>query len=224
MPTLLHTHRSHTALLAAVLFVGALSVGLAPSADGDIWWHLAAGREMVARGQLLFADPFSVSAGGRPWPDVHWLFQLTTYAVHSAFGLAGLVWAKCLIVACGALLLFFSSEHKPGSWQRPLFVTSLLLALFAARSLLLLRPVIVSLFFLALFSSELERFRRDGRIRHLLVLPLGQVLWANFQGLSALGPAMVGAHAASAGLALAFGGKRAWFFAPESARAGGRDF
>ncbi|HEX7452604.1 MAG TPA: hypothetical protein VF294_09980, partial [Polyangiaceae bacterium] len=162
MPTLPRTHRSRSALLAAVLFVGAVSAGLAPSADGDIWWHLAAGREMVARGQLLFTDPFSVSASGRLWPDVHWLFQLTTYAVHSAFGLAGLVWVKCLIVASGALLLFFSLEHKPGSWQRPLFVTSLLAALFAARSLLLVRPVIVSLFFLALFVYELERFRRDG--------------------------------------------------------------
>jgi tetratricopeptide (TPR) repeat protein len=224
MSTLPRSLRSRSALLAAVLFVGAVSVGLAPSADGDIWWHLAAGREMVARGQLLFSDPFSVSASGRPWPDVHWLFQLTTYAVHSAFGLAGLVWAKCLIVACGALLLFFSLERKPGSWQRPLFVTSLLLALFAARSLLLLRPVIASLFFLALFLYELERFRRDGRTRHLLVLPLAQVLWANFQGLSALGPAVVGAYAAGAGLTLVLGGRSAWFFAPESARPGARDF
>ncbi|HEY5375707.1 MAG TPA: hypothetical protein VIK01_18640, partial [Polyangiaceae bacterium] len=224
MPRLPHTHRSRSALLAAVLFVGAVSVGLAPSADGDIWWHLAAGREMVARGQLLFTDPFSVSASGRLWPDVHWLFQLTTYAVHSAFGLAGLVWVKCLIVACGALLLFFSLEHKPGSWQRPLFVTSLLAALFAARSLLLVRPVIVSLFFLALFVYELERFRRDGRARHLLVLPLAQVLWANFQGLSALGPALVGAYAAAAGLSVALSGKSVWVFAPESARAGWPEF
>ena len=223
MPTLLRTHRSHSALLAAVLFVGVVSVGLSPSADGDIWWHLAAGREMVARGQLLFSDPFSVSASGRPWPDVHWLFQLTTFAVHSAFGLAGLVWAKCLVVACGALLLFFSLEHKPGSWQRPLLVTLLLAALFAARSLLLVRPVIASLFFLALFVHELERFRRDGRARHLLVLPLAQVLWANFQGLSALGPAVVGAHAAATGLWLALGDKNVWFFAPESARAGFRE-
>ncbi len=224
MPTLPRTHRSRSALLAAVLFVGAVSVGLAPSADGDIWWHLAAGREMVARRQLLFTDPFSVSASGRPWPDVHWLFQLTSYAIHSAFGLAGLVWVKCLIVACGALLLFFSLEHKPGSWQRPLFVTSLLLALFAARSLLLVRPVIVSLFFLALFVYELERFRRDGRARHLLVLPLAQVLWANFQGLSALGPALVGAYAAAAGLSAALCGKSVWVFAPESTRAGFREF
>jgi len=122
-----------------------------------------------------------------------------------------LVWAKCLIVACGALLLFFSSEHKPGSWQRPLS-DSLLLALFAARPLLLLRPVIVSLFFLALFRPSSSGFRRDGRIRHLLVLPLAKYS-GQFSSLSALGPAMVGAHAASAGLALAFGGKRAWFFA-----------
>jgi hypothetical protein len=226
MPAPFRTFRSRSAWLAALLFVGAASMGLAPSADGDIWWHLAAGREMVARGHLLFSDPFSVGASGRPWADVHWLFQLTTYAVHSAFGLAGLVWAKCLVVAGSALLLFAILEHKKGSWARPLFVTLLLAALFAARSLLLVRPVIVSLFFLALFLYELEGYRRDGRVRHLIVLPIAQVLWANFQGLSALGPGVVGAYAAAAGLSVALSSKRAWVFAPEAARglAAGRQF
>lgn len=77
--------------LALVLGLGAASTGLQPSADGDIWWHLAAGREMVARGGLLFSDPFSVSAEGRPWVDVHWLFQLAVYALNQWWGSA--VWS-----------------------------------------------------------------------------------------------------------------------------------
>src|SRR5450432_1808076 len=155
--------RPRLPLLAALLFIGAASMGIAPSADGDIWWHLAAGREMVARGALLFTDPFSVSAQGRPWVDVHWLFQLAAFAIHSRFGLSGLVWVKCLVVGLGALLLLAALPQKPHSWTRPLFVTLLLSALFVARALLLVRPVIVSLFFLGLFFAELERFRRDGR-------------------------------------------------------------
>src|SRR5436190_17219043 len=81
-----------------LLACAAATTGLSPAADGDIWWHLAAGREMVLRGALLFADPFSVSGAGRPWVDVHWLFQLAVFGLHRACGLAGLVWAKCALL------------------------------------------------------------------------------------------------------------------------------
>lgn len=190
--------RLRTPLFAAALGVAAASTGLAPSADGDIWWHLAAGREMVARQGLLFTDPFSVSAAGRPWPDVHWLFQLAVYAVHQVGGLAALVWVKCALIGVGACLLYFSLEERRGSWARGVLVTTLVAGLFAARSLLLVRPVIGTLVLLAAFFFALERFRREGRVRYLLALPALQLLWTNFQGLSALGPFMVGAYALGA--------------------------
>src|SRR5882724_3814473 len=98
-------------LLLLVTFAGAAIVGVAPSTDGDIWWHLAAGREMVARRALLWTDPFSVGAAGRPWIDVHRLFQLAVYAVHQCAGLAGLVWVKCALLGLGAVLM---SRALPG--------------------------------------------------------------------------------------------------------------
>ena len=101
-----------------MLGLGAASTGLQPSADGDIWWHLAAGREMVSQGRLLFSDPFSVSAQGRPWIDVHWLFQLAVYAINQWLGLRGLVLAKCALLGLGATLLYFSLEARRGSWSR----------------------------------------------------------------------------------------------------------
>jgi hypothetical protein len=190
--------RLRTPLFAVVLGVSAALTGALPSADGDIWWHLAAGREMLARGSLLFTDPFSVSAAGRAWADVHWLFQLAVYGVHQAWGLAGLVWVKCALLGLGACLLFFALEERRGSWARGVMMTTLVAALFAARSLLLVRPVIGTLVLLAAFFFVLERFRRGGSWRYLLLLPVAQLLWANFQGLSALGPFMVGAYALGA--------------------------
>ncbi|WP_437850626.1 tetratricopeptide repeat protein [Sorangium sp. So ce363] len=211
--------RHRTPLVAALLGLGAASTGLAPSADGDIWWHLAAGREMVARRGLLFTDPFSVSAQGRAWVDVHWLFQLAVYAVHQAVGLVGLVLVKCALIGLGAGLLYFALEARRGSWARGLLVTSLVGGLLAARSLLLVRPVIGTLVLLAFFWFALERFRRDGRVRHLLLLPLAQLVWANFQGLSALGPAVIAAYAVAALGWASFGQTRAWPFAREHAGA-----
>jgi hypothetical protein len=204
--------------LAVVVGLGAASAGLQPSADGDIWWHLAAGREMVARGGLLFSDPFSVSAQGRPWVDVHWLFQLAVYAVNQWLGLGGLVLVKCVLVGVGASLLYFALEARRGAWTRGVMVTLLVAGLLAARSLLLVRPVIGTLVLLAFFIFELERFRRDGRWGRLLLLPIAQIVWANFQGLSALGPFVVGAYALGALGEASLGERRAWPFAREGAR------
>ena len=206
-----------------LLVAGAASAGLAPASDGDLWWHLAAGREMVERGGLLFTDPFSVSAAGRPWIDVHWLFQLGSYAVHAAFGLAGLVWVKCLLIASGAwLLLAALKRDRFAAWARPAFVTLLVAALLASRQLLLVRPVIVTLLCLALFFYQLERYRLDGKPWRLASLVIVQVSWANCQGLSALGPVLVGAHGLAAGLDGWLGRRARWPFARESTASGGR--
>ena len=202
---------------AAALAGGVTLIGLAPCGDGDIWWHLAAGREMVARGAVLHTDIFSVSAAGRPWVDVHWLFQLATFAVYRSFGLAGLVWAKCAVLGVAAVLLGGALGRRGRAVGAHVWLTTLLLtALFCARSLLLLRPVIVTLLFLALFLGVLEQSRRRGKLVWLVTLPLLQVAWANFQGLSALGPAVVAAYVVAAAALAARRGK-AWPFAPEAA-------
>ena len=199
--------------LPALLFVGSAAAGLTPVADGDVYWHLAAGREMVHSGALLRSDPFSVSAAGHAWFDVHWLFQLALFALHRSAGLPALVLAKCLLIGSGALCLYAALERA----ARPLFVAFAIAALFAARHLLLMRPVIVTLLFLGLFFWRLERFRNaDATKLWWVELPLAQVVWTNCQGLFALGPALVGAYAAGA-WAQRLLGQRSWFpFAQES--------
>jgi len=202
---------------AALAFAGAASAGLAASADGDIWWHLAAGREMWARGTWLTTDPFSSGAAGRPWTDVHWLFQLGAYAIHARLGLAGLVVCKCLLVGGGVVALLDATRgQRLEPWTRPVLVTLLVAALVAARSLLLVRPVIVTLVCVALFIRELERGRVDLAPSRIVRLTLVQLVWSNCQGLSAIGPALVGTYAAAAGLDALWGARASWPFAREA--------
>ncbi len=194
------------------VLIAALSgaAALTPVADSDIWWHLSAGREMLRTGAILRSDPFSLGALGRPWIDVHWLFQLASYGGFRLGGLGALVVAKALLVAAGAVGLLAAVRRalaRPGapddgvvSAGSALLVIALPASLLAARHLLLVRPVIFSLVFLALFLWVLERYRAEGNPRLLLALPLAQVVWANCQGLSALGPALVAAYAAGGGL------------------------
>jgi hypothetical protein len=198
-----------------VLAVGTFVLGLAPLADGDLWWHLAAGREMARTHAFLTTDPFSAGAAGRPWIDVHWLFQLGAYAIYMLGGLRALVVAKCALVAAGALVLSEAVARSAGPRARALFVPVFLAGLFAARGLLLLRPVIPTIVFLAIFFSSLEGFTRRGRLGLLAPLPVLQIAWANTQALSMLGPALVAAYALAA-VASGVLGARGWFaFASE---------
>lgn len=180
--------------LAVFVVASTWAAGLSPIADGDIFWHLTAGREMVERGALLHQDPFSVSAAGRHWIDVHWLFQLGAYAVYRACGLSGIVIGKCLLLSAAVLLLLWG---LPRAARAP-YALVLSGALYVARNLLLVRPVIVTLLCLAAFVVLLERYRRHGHARTLWPLLAIQVLWSNCQGLFALGPALLGAYAFAA--------------------------
>lgn len=198
-------------LLAISLGLASAAAGLTPIADGDVFWHLAAGRQIASSGAVPQVDGFSSGAAGRPWIDVHWLFQLGVYAVERAGGLYALVATKCMLIALGALLLLRAVERS----ARPLLVLWLSTALLCARHLLLVRPVIASLVFLGLFFLQLERHRRSGAMRALWVLPLYQVVWSNCQGLSALGPAFVLAYALGAAGSARLGRRRWLAFARE---------
>jgi hypothetical protein len=117
----------------------------------------------------------------------------------------------------GALVLNASLGRRArADGSQAVFVTLLSTSLFSARSLLLLRPVIVTLVFLALFLWVLEAVHRRARLSWLWALPALQLLWSNFQGLSALGPAMVAVYAV-VGTAAAAGEGKAWPFAREAA-------
>jgi hypothetical protein len=177
-------NRALAVLLAAFAFWAVLF----PLTNTDIWWHLAAGRHMVEQGGFIYEDPFSYAPEGAEWVNVHWLFQLSAYLVHSAAGVGGLVLAKAFLFtgACLVVLLVAWREETV-----PVAVALLSAAAYFARYLVLVRPVVFSLLFLAAFLLVLERFRREGRARLLWILPGLQVLWVNTQGLFILGPLTV---------------------------------
>jgi hypothetical protein len=199
--------RWRPAVFAAV-FVGALLVALGPIADGDIYWHLAAGREMLRRRAVLRVDPFTASAFGRPWVDVHWLFQLAVAMVYRAAGFVGLTVVKAVMVAAGAVIATRAAERSGGAAARGACAVTLLGLLFLARHLLPLRPVMVTLLFIAIFIHTLEAQRAAGARRALLWLPAVQVIWVNCQGLAPLGPALVASYLAGAWLARALARRR----------------
>lgn len=159
-----------------------------PIADGDIFWHLAAGRELFLHKKFLFTDPFSYTTPYAPWVDLHWFFQLCCFGLERIGGLQLLLAVKALLVGGAVCLLATTTAltRRTGG-----AVLLFLVALFSCRYLVALRPTVVTLFFVAATLHLLERYRTSASWQSLIALVILQVLWVNIQGLFLLGPALV---------------------------------
>ena len=93
--------RAHAWAVSALAAIVAAYATCFALMDTDIWWHLAAGRLMVEGRHFIYADSFAADTLGRPWVDVHWLFQVLEFLLHRAGGVAALVVAKILLVGLG---------------------------------------------------------------------------------------------------------------------------
>ncbi len=194
------------ALFAPVLLFVATSVDR--NYQTDFWHHLARGRAMAARGEMVDRDLFSCTVPpDQSFQDANWLTQLSYYHLYAAGGLplvqlvnsllltammAGLVWlcwrgSRSLTLAAGLAAFAFL-----GLWQ-----------------LLLIRPQTLSLLlFVALYGVlELSLARRAW----LLAAPPILALWANLHGGFPIGLVLVGCYLVAAGWDAACTRGRSWW-------------
>ncbi|HKC51153.1 MAG TPA: hypothetical protein VKF60_10200 [Myxococcota bacterium] len=101
---------SGIALLAALLGAGAW---FQPSVAGsDLWWHLAAGREIVARKAVPTVDHFSFSLAGQPWMHHEWLWGTGYWLVYQLAPQAVALANLALIFAVFALWFGVALRHS----------------------------------------------------------------------------------------------------------------
>jgi hypothetical protein len=197
-------------LLLALLLIGA-AWSIRPAADTDILWHLRAGQWMLAQGDVIRADPFSVTRWGCEWVSVPWLHEILLVRLRQWFGWPGLTLLQVLATAGLALevsVLAWLLRRRGGRWDWrwpwlsvPAALSVLLfLRLYQMRingrpemhTYLLAGADLIVLTFLAQTPSAAAR-------RWLPWLPpLLQVWWTNTHGAFILGPLLVGAFAAGA--------------------------
>jgi hypothetical protein len=156
----------------------------------DFGWHLKAGEHIWTTKSIPTHDIFSYIAEGRRWVDSHWLFQLILYAVHAIGGIPGVVFLRVTLVVATFILLVSPRYRKE---YLPVSILVGLLALFTAHQRFLIRPELVSLFFLAVFVHFTEKFSEHPRL-YLVVIPFCQVIWANMHGLHVLGVVFLGLY------------------------------
>ena len=86
--------------LGILLLAGAalyLSLGYTEMAGSDLWWHIAAGRELFQTGTPWMVDDWSYTAHGGDWLNHEWLADIVFFAWVDGFGLTTLVYWKWLV-------------------------------------------------------------------------------------------------------------------------------
>ncbi len=158
---------------------------LYPISDFDIFWHLAAGKEIIKERHILFSDPFSYTDTAQRWLDVHWFFQVITFLIENTGGLSLLLVFKATLFTVSISILFRSVPVK-----KSILLTSLpvVLIAYSFRYLVTMRPIIFTILFISLYFYLLERYLKHRRIRYLIFLIPVQIAWVNSQGLFMVGP------------------------------------
>lgn len=160
--------------------------------DSDLFWHLASGKEMVARRAVLLSDPFSYTRPDAPWTNLHWLFQLIVYGIEQCGGLRLLQLFKSVSMA---LSLGCIAAVFPRSFRTAALLQFVAIIVYHQRYLVPMRPIVITLFLCGLFIASLERYFRSGNRIWLLPPLIGQLLWVNSQGLFMLGWAIAASYA-----------------------------
>ncbi|MFI5460698.1 MAG: tetratricopeptide repeat protein [Isosphaerales bacterium] len=158
-------------------------LGAFPLKDTDIYWHLRTGDLIRQTGHVPRADIFTFSNAGRPWIDLHWLFQIAVSWVHERGGVVALSLAKCA-VTCVAMLFLLTARRR--EWPLWVMVLAWLPALLVLGGRMYVRPETLTLLYLSIFLAVISRWERFPKLA--LLLPLVQVAWVNSQGLFVLGP------------------------------------
>ena len=179
-------YRQITAILlfaaGALLF---LSFGYTEMAGSDMWWHVAAGRELLQTGTLWMVDDWSYSALGEDWLNHEWLSDLIFYGWVSVGGVESLVYWKWLVIITTFAILQYVLGRESGSPLAGLLCAAMAVAV--AAPFLDVRPHIYSLLNFSLLLLLLL-----GRQAKTWLLAVLFVVWVNlhggfFFGLMALG-------------------------------------
>ncbi len=182
----------------APIAVGVLAVcfTLHRMEDFDTWYHLAAGRLMTESWRWPASNTFALTAPDHPWIDLHWIFQLLLYGAWKVAGIDGCIVLAAVLVLAMTLVLYGLARR----WVPPGLAAFLLaLALVVSSPRFVPRPELVSFLLFALYLVLLEGYPANGRAIYWLV-PL-QILWANTQGIFAVGLALMGCYWLGATLA-----------------------
>lgn len=151
--------------------------------DGDVSWHLAAGRWIIANGRIPDVDPFSFTMGGKPWVAFEWLSELIYASAFGLGGYAGVAAVVTLALIALHLIVFLYLRRRAGPFAILLALVAMDLVL---EPFILARPHLLAWPLLAGWTAMLLRARDEERTPPLW-MALTMVVWSNLHGSFPIG-------------------------------------
>jgi len=167
---------TEAALLCWLLSLTAVLYSLTPIHNGNIFWHLRNGIDIIETGEIRTADPFTWTREGAYWIQHEWLAESAMALSWITLGEAGPVLLKALFIGL-SVFFAFKASIKNGAKPRLAFALGAFwLALAQPRWIA--RPHIFSIFFFSLYLYILSFKTHKPWKLALQLLPL-QILWVN---------------------------------------------
>lgn len=167
--------RLYGALLLLAGGVFYLSLGYTEMAGSDLWWHIAAGRELFQTASPWMVDDWSYTARGGDWLNHEWLADILFFAWVDSFGLPSLVYWKWLVVIATYGLLQWTLWRHTGSALAAIFAAGL--AAYVAAPFIDMRPHLYTLLGFAVLITLAWQRRAPRWPLALLFL-----VWVNLHG------------------------------------------
>ncbi len=174
--------RAITSAAALLLLIAAVVRYALPIEDGDLFWHLAHARQMLA-GRTLIPDIALYS-----WTPVQtatlyctWLADLWLYALRQTGGWGALFAFRYLVILF-LLALAVRYAHQRGILRHPSTPLALLLTLLTSTGGAFLKPEIFSLLLFHLTVFLFYTWRHTHDPRPLYAIPALMLVWVNSHG------------------------------------------
>jgi hypothetical protein len=194
---------SFPVLLGALLVFAVLPAVWTFHVDGDTWWHLMIGQEIIRTHSWPLYDTHSFTAAGVDWMAYEWLSEVILAWAMLMHGLSGLM-SLLFGLASGTVLLIYYYAYLRCRNAKAAFLATLAVLPLAA-VWFTVHPQLLGYLFLPVVLICLELFRQ-GRRRALWLLPVVFMLWVNAHGTFVFGYLALGIYWLSGLIELRAGG------------------
>jgi hypothetical protein len=151
--------------------------------DGDTLWQIRTGEWILDHHAIPSIDPFSYTAGDRPWFAHEWLAETLLALAYRAAGLKGvMVLAAAAVGLTAAILLRYLRQFLPMTYA----AIALAFAFANAAPSMLARPHVLAWPCLTLWCVGLLAARTKRAAPSFVLLPI-MALWVNLHGSFMLG-------------------------------------
>jgi hypothetical protein len=165
--------------------------------DGDTYWQIRTGEWILDHLAIPATDPFSFTAGDRPWFAHEWLAETLMALAWRARGIAGvMILAAAATGLTAAILIHHLRRFLPGIYA----MLGLIVALANAAPSMLARPHLLAWPCLALWCGGLVAARANRTAPSFWLLPV-MLIWVNLHGSFIIGLLLPGAFLIEALLA-----------------------